>query len=133
MGRQRRWITLGLLLLILIAVGSFIYANRSTPSKTLDTFCNALKTGDSQTAYDLLSPNLQKQVGSEPMWTSNLNQSLSNKKGLKECLQANINDGDSSSSITLIVIYGNGSVIANDVVLIMDNGTWKLDSAKATP
>jgi hypothetical protein len=63
--RREMWIVLsvvGLLLVILIPVATFqilTYVNRSTPIKTLDTFCDALLHENYGTAYSQLSPNIQ--------------------------------------------------------------------------
>jgi hypothetical protein len=69
--RSRRglWITLGAILGVLliagIALGVIGYQNRSTPTKTLNAFCTALKGEDYHTAYNQLSKSYQNQNGSE--------------------------------------------------------------------
>jgi len=59
--RNRRlfWIGLGGLIVIALAVSGYLYFTRSTPEKTLDVFCNALRGQDYQTAFNQLSSSLQ--------------------------------------------------------------------------
>lgn len=64
--RRRLWITLASVFVLLVIVGgsSFAlvsYLNRSTPVKTLDTFCSSLQTGDYGSAYNLFTKQLQSQ------------------------------------------------------------------------
>src|SRR5437867_644226 len=44
-----------IVLLVIVAVGAYVYLNRSTPDKTISTYYAALVHGDYQTAYDQLS------------------------------------------------------------------------------
>src|SRR5436305_5318059 len=56
--KNRRGYIIGLALVVLIvlaAVGTYVYVNRSTPNNTLTTYCSALERGDYQTAYNQLS------------------------------------------------------------------------------
>src|SRR5258708_38880774 len=62
--RRRRWMVLsclGVIILLVAAVGIYMYGNRSTPSKTLDTASNAFKTRDFPTMYNQYSSNYQSQ------------------------------------------------------------------------
>src|SRR5216684_5037463 len=54
------WIALIVIVLLVAAgeVGGYVYLNRSTPEKTITTYCNALQSGDYQTAYNQLSSSL---------------------------------------------------------------------------
>lgn len=130
--RRGLWIILssiGVILLLLIAVGGYIYANRSTPTKTLDTLCNAYKTGDFQTAYNLFSSHRQTQAGSETTLASNVTQALNSSGGLKDCLVSNVNENGSVASATVAYTFGNGHIFLEHDTLIDVGGIWKVDSA----
>src|SRR5579859_4490860 len=62
-GRRGLWITLTSLLAVLLlsvaAVSTYLYINRSTPGKTLDSFCKALQQGNYQQAYGAFSKKFQ--------------------------------------------------------------------------
>src|SRR5207247_3492718 len=63
--RQRRWLVLGGLGVVLLAVLAAVLVGSQPPSaRTLDTYCAALTAGDYQTVYQQLSPRL-KAAGSE--------------------------------------------------------------------
>ncbi len=64
--RRTLWITLASIFVLLMIVGgsSFAlvsYLNRSTPVKTLDTFCSSLQKGDYGSAYKQFTKQLQGQ------------------------------------------------------------------------
>ena len=64
--RRALWITLASVFVLLVIVGgaSFAlvsYLNRSTPVKTLDTFCSSLQKGDYGSAYNQFTKQLQGQ------------------------------------------------------------------------
>jgi serine/threonine protein kinase len=128
--RRRRglWIALGILggvLLIAIILFAVIAANGSTPGKTLNAFCNSLKSGDNQTAFNQLSSGFQNQVGTEAQFA----QAVSTNGGLgkvTDCTVSNVND--SAGSGTISYTFANGQTQVFDYVLIMENGTWKINS-----
>ena len=60
--KRRRGLVLSLVivaLVVIVAVGAYIYLNRSTPDKTITTYYSALVHNDFQTAYDQLSTSVQ--------------------------------------------------------------------------
>ena len=97
---------------------------RSTPTLTLATFCNAVKTGDYQTAYNQLSATEQSGITEAQMAAS-----LSSNPVTK-CTVSNVNDTAGTGTINYTFSNGNTSVIA--YTLINDNGTWKINSGKQT-
>src|SRR5437764_85583 len=63
--KRRRGFILSLvfiMLLVIVAVGAYIYLNRSTPDKTVTTYYSALVHEDFQTAYDQLSTASQGKI-----------------------------------------------------------------------
>src|SRR5260370_5114124 len=61
--RRGLLITLAVILAVLVvACGAIVIVGRSTPSKTLDAFCSAIKSQDYQTAYNQLSQFRQTRI-----------------------------------------------------------------------
>ena len=81
-----------------------------------------LKTGDYQTAYNQLSSAAQSQE-TESQFAASL---TANK--VTACTVSNVNDTAGTGPISYTVANGATSVI--DYTLIMENGTWKIDSGK---
>jgi len=95
---------------------------RSTPTLTLNTFCNSLKTGDYQTAYNQLSAREQS-LGTEAQFAASLTSNM-----VTACTVSNVNDTAGTGTISYTFADGASSII--DYTLIMENGTWKIDSGK---
>ena len=124
--RSRRglWIALGILggvLVIAIVLFAVIASNASTPSKTLNAFCISLKSADYQTAYNQLSSNLQRQVGTEAQFAQSFN-----TVKITDCTVSTVYD--SAGTGTTSYTFSNGQTQVFDYVLVMENGTWKINS-----
>src|SRR5439155_710420 len=122
--RDRRFILigLGLLVVIALAVASFFYFNRSTPEKTLDTFCNALQNKDYPTAYAQLTSGI-KRLHAEAQFETDF-------AGLT-CSYSNISSSGSTTSATMMFKSSSGQTISAKVALIQDgdsNNNWKINS-----
>ncbi len=127
--RSRRglWIALGVIggvLLIAIILFAVIAANVSTPTKTLNAFCNALKSGDYQTAYNQLSSGLQSRVNESQFAAAASTNGTLGK--VTDCTVSNVNDSAGTGTISYTVASGQ-SVVA-DYILIKENGIWKINS-----
>ena len=132
--RSRRglWIALsiigGVVLLGCIGCGVLVFAvglAASTPTKTLDTFCTALKNGDYQTAYNQLSNRLQS-GGSE----SEFAQAFSTDK-VSSCTYDSLNTSGSSATANLRIGYNSGRSENDTATLIQDsNSVWKIDNVQ---
>lgn len=129
--RPGLWIAMGgiigVLLLSAIAFGASGYVNRSTPTKTLITFCNALKIGDYHTAYNQLSSGLQAKFTSEAEFTAG----FSNNGGLgkiTDCTVSNVDDGAGRGTISYVLTGGSGSKLVVDYILIDENSSWKINA-----
>jgi hypothetical protein len=124
--KGRRWIALGVILLvILIATVSsftlFSYLNRSTPTKTLDTFCTALQKGEYQTAYDQFSPTMQANFVE-----SQFAHVLAQNKVIT-CSHGPVAEIGSSTSTTLQLKHISQGVNNDRVFLIKDSHSqWKI-------
>ena len=125
------WVALaglvGLLLLSGIAFGAFSYANRSTPTKTLNAFCNALKVGDYHTAYNQLSRGMQAKFGSEADFTAG----YSNNGGLgkiTDCTVSTVDDEAGTGTISYVLRGGTASKLVVDYSLINEDGSWKINA-----
>ena len=124
------WIILGVTgLLLLVSVSAFVYLNRSTPAKTLQTACNASKSEDFETAYEQFSNAFKSKVGNEREFASGQQQFFDSRGGLFDCTATNVNQNSSMASATIVLKCGDGSIITDDVTLIEENGVWKILSA----
>lgn len=130
------WIMLLLLaLMVLGGAGAYVYANRSTPEKTLTTYCNAIKSGDAATAYDQYSTRV-KQQESEQRFAALLTQAQSPVLGgFKDCVVSNVQQNGSTATGTITLSFNN--IVSNNIArplvfnlsLITENGVWKIDRA----
>jgi hypothetical protein len=112
-------------LLIGIILFAVIAANVSTPTKTLNAFCNALKSGDYQTAYNQLSSGLQNRYGSEAQFALEFSTNGSLGK-VTDCTVSNVND--SAGSGTISYTFASRQTLVDDYVLIKENNTWKINA-----
>ena len=132
--RTGLWIALVVIALLVVAggVGGYVYLNRSTPTKTLQTFCNALKASppDYQTAYNQFSVH-QRAQESEQTFASNLQKALSNPilGGLKDCTVSNVQEAGSTATGTVTLSFNNVSqTLVFSFNLVNESDGWKIDS-----
>ena len=125
-GRRRLWIITSVIaaLLLISITGLFVirYANRPTPGKTLDVFCNALQGEDYLSAYNQFSKKLQGTV-SETTFASILSQDK-----IIACTHGPTNDSGRSTTTGLKLVHASKG-INNDVVTLSrdSNNDWKID------
>lgn len=132
--RRRRWIMLSclaIIVLLMAAVGSYAYSNRSTASKTLNTVCQAFKSGDFPTVYNQYSSSYQSQIGGEASWEATTRQGFSSQGGLVNCTYSTIYTNGSTGSDVMSLTFGNGQGVVETFqqTLIVENGVWKIDSS----
>jgi hypothetical protein len=133
------WIALVVIALLVVAggVGGYVYLNRSTPTRTLQAFCNALKASppDYQTAYNQFSAR-QRAQESEQAFASNLGQALSNPilGGLKDCTVSNVQETGLTATGTVTLSFHNVSqTLVFSFKLINESDGWKIDSGSFKP
>lgn len=129
--RRGLWITLSIVVVLLIACGAFgayAYANRSTPTRTLTTFCDDLKTGNYHDAYQQLSRTEQSKE-SEEKFTSSLQHGFASAGGLKDCTFSNESNSGSTGTAVMTLTLNLSIVppINYDTTLVNESSTWKID------
>lgn len=112
-----------LVLLVIVAVGAYVYLNRSTPDKTITTYYVALTHGDFQTAYDQLATATQSHL-SEPKFV----QFWQGLGGVKAWTLVTSQEQGSTATSTVTLTLGNGQIRLATISLIDENGTWKIDN-----
>ena len=134
--RRGLWITLGAIVGVLL-IGAIVFAvigfvNRSTPTKTLNAYCSALKGGDYQTAYNQLASGLQSKIGTEAQFAAG----YSSNGGLGKvtgCTVSNVNDSGGTGTINYT--FATGSSLVVDYHLFDENGASRINSTqpRSTP
>ena len=122
--RRAYFIALALIILVVLAaVGAFVYLTRSTPDRTLATYCDALKNGDYPTAYNQLSTRAMNSL-SEAQFAQEW-QALG---GVKAWTERNVQEQGSPATATVTFTLGNGQTVLATIQLINENGVWKIDT-----
>ncbi len=114
----------GGIILLCILVSVIVYATRSTPEKTLTAYCNGIKTGDYQTAYEQLSQHAQS-VESEAQFASAFTATSIRITG---CSVSNANDDGTLGTGSISFVTNNGATGTDDYQLIQESGVWKINS-----
>lgn len=130
--RRRLYISLGVMLAAIVIVSLLSVAfYRSTPDRTLDTFCNALLNGNGQLAYNQFSSKLQSQQGALFV------EEFSAIKATV-CTHTPAIVSGSGARATLTTRFPatsgplSGSASTTSVTLIQDaNGVWKIDTLQS--
>ena len=112
-----------IVLLVLVAVGAYVYLNRSTPEKTLTTYYGALIRGDYQTAYDQLSTASKGKI-TEPAFVQ-FWQALG---GVKAWSTTSLLEQGSTATAALTLTLGNGQTRPATIALVDENGVWKIEN-----
>lgn len=129
--RTGLFIAIAVILILIVGGGGTFFYIQSLPSpqKTLQAYCNALKAGDYQTAYNQFSSRVQSQI-SEAQFAGLLKLGLALEGGVKDCTVTNVTqDSSTTAHGTLTYTFGNGKVNSGDGPLILENGSWKIDTS----
>src|SRR5216684_3781489 len=134
--RRGLWIILGalggLVVIGLVLFGVIAYVTRSTPTKSLNAFCNALKSSDYQSAYNQLSSGLQSKFGAEAQFAAGYASNEGMGK-ITDCTVTSVDDGAGTGTINYTL--GQGSKLIVDYKLADENGGSKITSQqpRSTP
>ena len=113
---------------VVLVIGFIVFANLHAPERTLDTFCNALRTENFQTAYNQLSPGAQDLFQSEADFAN----SFTHGDRVLSCNYTNVSESGNSATTTETI---NGSSSGSRSVvftLIRDSSfNWKIDGFKS--
>ena len=125
----RRWgLVLSLViiaLIVIIAVGTYVYLNRSTPDKTITTYYSALVHNDFQTAYSQFSTSAKSKL-TEPQFVQ-IWQSLG---GVKAWTLVSTQEQGSTANSRVTVTLGIGQTRPAIINLVDENGTWKIQQER---
>jgi hypothetical protein len=113
-----------LLLAIAIVYLLVAYINRSTPEKTLATFCDALAHGQYQAAYDQLTTVVKNQVPEEKFATVWVAKNANGKIG--NCIISHVSDNGASGFGTMTYTVAGGSIESNRYALVNESSVWKI-------
>jgi len=119
-----------LLLLLIIAGGIAIAGSGSSPTKTLTQYCNDFKAGDFNSAYDLLSSNVQSTVSRSQYIAEE--QGVNQAGGVTNCSVKNVNESDPSATGNIVYTFGDGRTLTGRYTLVLQNGTWKISNEVAS-
>ncbi len=125
--KKRRGYIIGLALVVLIvlaAVGIYVYMNRSTPNNTLTTYCSALERGDYQTAYNQLSSAAKNSI-TEASFAQEWQQSAG---AIQSWTINSLQEQSSTANAQLTFTLINGQTVPATIILINENGQWKVNS-----
>lgn len=121
--RRDLWMALGILGAVLV-IGYIVFANLHSPERTLDTFCNALRSGDYQTAYNQLSPGLQYDYSSESNFVNDWSR-------YRSCSYTSTTTSPNDALTALTATGASGSTTYS-VELVHDSSyNWKIDAIKS--
>jgi hypothetical protein len=134
-GNRTLWIILsivgGVLVLGIISCVVLVSVLASTPTKTLQSYCDGLRNGDYQTAYNQLSNTIQGQV-SESQFADSNRQAANAVSGISSCTVNNVNQTGSSATGQITFNTGTGKSVTDNYNLINDNGAWKIGGTRTT-
>jgi hypothetical protein len=134
--KRHLWFVLAaVLLLLLLAGGAFTYLQvRSTPQKTLQAYCDALKAADAQALYNTLAHAARAQT-SVPQLQQGLRLVAFFVGGVKSCVANadSVQENGSSATGTVTITTGRGQSTNATIHLIAEQGQWKIENNASVP
>lgn len=131
------WIALTALALLLLLIGGSLYYYflvRSTPQKTLQAYCSAIKSEDGQALYNTYSSEAQTQTDAPHLQQGlRLIEFLSG--GIEDCTvdRNSIHENDPQATASVTFTLYNGRVNSAILNLIEENGQWKVENNAILP
>ena len=122
--------SIGIVVVLAVISGFGYFALRSTPTKTLTTFCSDIQSGNYQGAYDQFSAGV-REANTESAFATSTKAVMTAGGGLKACTIADVSDdGSIGTGVMTWVPNKSGTAAAFDTTLVDENGAWKIDSLK---
>lgn len=128
--RRRAWIWITLVVLVLLIAGgaAFVFFSRSTPEKTLDSYCQALQAQNYVAAYNQLASSIQN-METEPQYAA-IAQALGKTTA---CTHGSANIISNTATANLTVVSA-GQTYNGTVTLLQDNSNnWKISILLSSP
>jgi len=124
-GKRRLWgfllLVIALLLLLVVAISGYFYLNRSTPEKTLATFCTSLKQNDYHEAYTQFSASLQH-ITNEQAFTTIFAQDK-----VTQCSYGATSEFAASTTTSLQLVHVSQKKNSDLVTLVRDESNiWRI-------
>ncbi|MGH2498138.1 MAG: FHA domain-containing protein [Ktedonobacteraceae bacterium] len=127
---RRRWLWIGLIIVVILGIAggaAIVFFTRATPDKTLDTYCNALRGQDYNSAYNMLSSSLRSaSTGAEFA----AKQQAVGRTTICTHDSANVTGNEATSNLTLV---SGGLSYAGIISLTSINGDWKISVLLSSP
>jgi flagellar basal body-associated protein FliL len=124
-GKRRLWgfllLVIALLLLLVVAISGYFYLNRSTPEKTLATFCAALKQNDYHEAYTQFSAPLQH-ITNEQAFTTIFAQDK-----VTQCSYGATSEFAANTTTNLQLVHASQKKNSDFIMLVRDESNiWRI-------
>lgn len=128
--RPRRWVLWALTLMVsafLVAAAVLVFQGAPSPqsissvSQTLSTYCDAIRRGDYQRAYNEMANSFHQHTTE-----ADFAYEYQHKTKVTSCEVSNVSVGSSSATGTVNVFFADGSVETDMMELILENGVWKI-------
>lgn len=125
------WIILGTIGALVLIAGLVLFVvkvsvNSPKPTSTLNAFCDALKSGDYQTAYNQFSSGVQSQIAEAQFAAAYVDASSLGLGKITNCTVSNVNDAAGSGTIS--ITFASGNTVVYDDTFVNQSGPWKINS-----
>ncbi len=99
----------------------------STPQQTLTAYCNAIKAGDYNTAYNQFSSSMHSKE-TEQQYAAGVAKATAQAGKPTDCTYTNVQTNGNTGTATLNLSFANvPAPVSAKVNLLKENGVWKLN------